>query len=76
GIPEWLTPEVGRLVEFGDLEAFANTAVDLLISGELPQMRQTARQYAQTHFDPEVITSQYEKVYRAATEAATVLSDR
>ncbi|MGK0618403.1 N-acetyl-alpha-D-glucosaminyl L-malate synthase BshA [Meiothermus cerbereus] len=66
GIPEWLTPEVGRLVEFGDLEAFAQAVVELLTSPNLAQMREAARSYAQAHFNPEHITHQYEQVYRLA----------
>lgn len=69
GIPEWLTPEVGRLVEFGDLEAFAETVVELLTSPDLLQMREAARRYAQAHFNPETITDQYERVYRSALAA-------
>jgi len=66
GIPEWLTPEVGRLVAFGDLEAFAQTVVELLTSPNLAQMREAARNHAQAHFNPEHITHQYEQVYRLA----------
>lgn len=68
GIPEWLTPEVGRLAEFGDLEAYANTVVELLHSTELPQMRVAARAYAARNFNPKLITDQYEAIYRAAFE--------
>jgi len=75
GIPEWLTPEVGRLVEFGDLEAFATTVVELLGSAKLPQMRLAAREYAQTYFGPQVITDQYEAVYQAALEHKKVAVD-
>lgn len=63
GVPEWLTPEVGRLVEFGDLEAFAQAVVDLLTSPQLEQMRLAARNHAQAHFNPELITDQYEALY-------------
>ena len=66
GVPEWLTPEVGRLVPFGDLEAFAQAVVEVLTSPGLEQMRASARSYAQTHFNPERITSQYEQVYQMA----------
>jgi N-acetyl-alpha-D-glucosaminyl L-malate synthase BshA len=66
GVPEWLTPEVGRLVEFGDLEAFAQAVVELLTSPQLEQMRLAARNHAQAHFNPELITDQYEALYRRA----------
>lgn len=66
GIPEWLTPEVGRLVQFGDLEAFAQAVVELLTSSDLEQMRTLARSYVQAHFNPERITNRYEQVYRLA----------
>lgn len=75
GIPEWLTGEVGRLVEFGDLEGYAQTVVELLTSGELPEMRRAARHYAQAHFDPERITDQYEAVYQAALERKPLAVD-
>lgn len=38
GIPEWLTPEVGRLVQFGDLEAFAQAVIELLTPSDHEQM--------------------------------------
>jgi len=66
GIPEWLTPEVGRLVEFGDLEAFSQAVVELLVSPSLAQMRESARKYVGVHFNPESISDQYEQVYRRA----------
>lgn len=66
GIPEWLTPEVGRMAEFGDLENYANTVVDLLTSGKLPEMKAAAREYARAHFDPNAITNQYADIYKAA----------
>jgi L-malate glycosyltransferase len=69
GIPEWLSPEVGRMVKFGDLEAFADATTELLTSPNLPQMRQKARQHAQNNFGPEGITNQYEALYRAAHAA-------
>jgi len=72
GIPEWLTPEVGRLVEFGDLEAFAQAVVELLTSPNLAQMREAARNYAQAHFNPDHITHQYEQVYRLAIKNKTL----
>ncbi|GEM84584.1 N-acetyl-alpha-D-glucosaminyl L-malate synthase BshA [Meiothermus hypogaeus] len=72
GIPEWLTPEVGRQVEFGDLEAFAQAVVELLSSPHLAQMREAARQYAQAHFNPETITDQYERVYASAMQGKTL----
>ncbi len=72
GIPEWLTPEVGRLVDFGDLETFANVVVELLTSPDLSQMREKARQYARAHFNPEHITDQYEQVYRLAARGKTL----
>lgn len=75
GIPEWLTPEVGRLVEFGDLEGYAHTVVDLLASPELPKMRQAAQEYAHTHFNPRVITDQYERVYQQASSRKLVRAD-
>lgn len=66
GIPEWLTPEVGRLVEFGDLEGYAEEVVALLLDPDLPEMRVRAREYALEHFNPEKITQQYERVYQNA----------
>ena len=75
GIPEWLTPEVGRLVEFGDLEGYANTVLDLLGSSKLPQMRLAAREYAHAHFNPEIITTQYEQVYQTALKRESVSAD-
>jgi len=74
GIPEWLTPEVGRLTEFGDLEGYAHTVVELLTSGQLPQMREAARSHARSHFSPQAITDQYEAVYQAALERRVVRS--
>lgn len=75
GVPEWLTPEVGRLVEFGDLEAFSHAVVELLTSPALSQMRENARHYAQAHFNPEAITDQYEQVYRLAIRGKTLEAD-
>ena len=75
GVPEWLTPEVGRLVEFGDLEAFSHAVVELLTSPNLVHMREAARHYAQTHFNPESITDQYEQVYRLAMKGKTLATD-
>jgi glycosyltransferase involved in cell wall biosynthesis len=72
GIPEWLTLEVGRLVDFGDLETFANAVLELLTSPGLSQMREKARRYAQAHFNPEYITDQYEQVYRLAARGKTL----
>lgn len=72
GIPEWLTPEVGRLVEFGDLEAFAQTVVELLSSPNLANIREAARRYAQANFHPETITEQYEEVYRLAMQGKSI----
>jgi N-acetyl-alpha-D-glucosaminyl L-malate synthase BshA len=66
GIPEWLVPEVGRLVDFGDLEGYAQTVVDLLLDPQLPHMRHQARQFARERFNPEKITQQYEQVYQKA----------
>lgn len=71
GVPEWLTPEVGRLVPFGDLEAFAQAVVELLTSPDLERMRSSARSYAQTYFNPERITMQYEQVYHLAVRDKT-----
>jgi N-acetyl-alpha-D-glucosaminyl L-malate synthase BshA len=68
GIPEWLTPEVGRLVAFGDLEAFAQAVIELLSSPNLANLREAARHYAEKHFNPETITNQYEQVYHAALQ--------
>ncbi|RDI96442.1 N-acetyl-alpha-D-glucosaminyl L-malate synthase BshA [Meiothermus sp. QL-1] len=76
GIPEWLTPEVGRLVEFGDLEGFAQAVVELLTSEKLPAMREAARAYAEAHFHPEVITQQYEALYQAALQGWPYPHDR
>ncbi len=75
GVHEWLTPEVGRLVEFGDLEAYAQTVLELLASPSLPQMRQTARAYAQQNFNPEHITNQYQEVYDAAVAGLPAAAD-
>ncbi|WP_337870352.1 hypothetical protein [Meiothermus sp.] len=71
GVPEWLTPEVGRLVEYGDLEAFSQAVVQLPTSPDLKQMRASARSYAQTYFNPERITMQYEEVYPLAVRDKT-----
>jgi len=66
GVRELVTPEVGRLVELGDFEGFAETAVELLRSPDFEKMRQRARSYAQTHFPPERITRAYETLYEEA----------
>ncbi len=66
GIPELITPEVGRLVELGDLEAYASAAAELLTSDDLPRMREVARRYAAERFHPDHITAQYEAVYHEA----------
>jgi N-acetyl-alpha-D-glucosaminyl L-malate synthase BshA len=75
GIPEWLIPEVGRLVEFGDLEGFSHAVVEVLTAPGRAQMRETARHYAQAHFNPEAITDQYEQVYRVAIRSKTLEVD-
>lgn len=69
GIPEWLNPDVGRLVEFGDLEGYAQEVVELLLDPELPQMRLRAREYAIQTFNPERITGLYEQLYQNALVA-------
>lgn len=66
GVPELITREVGRLVELGDLEGFAEAILDLLASPDLPRMRARARAYAAERFHPERITRQYLEVYRQA----------
>ncbi|WP_234554429.1 N-acetyl-alpha-D-glucosaminyl L-malate synthase BshA [Thermus caliditerrae] len=66
GVPELITPEVGRLVELGDLEAFAEAVLELLESPQLPQLRQQARAYAAEAFHPEKITRLYLEVYAHA----------
>ncbi len=66
GVPELVTPEVGRLVELGDLEGFAEAVLSLLASPQLPQMRRRARAHAVEGFHPERITRQYLEVYEKA----------
>ncbi|MGC8876244.1 N-acetyl-alpha-D-glucosaminyl L-malate synthase BshA [Thermus sp.] len=66
GVPELVTPEVGRLVELGDLEGFAEAVVELLTSPELPALRRRAREHAAERFHPERITAEYLEVYREA----------
>ncbi|WP_018112247.1 N-acetyl-alpha-D-glucosaminyl L-malate synthase BshA [Thermus igniterrae] len=66
GVPELITPEVGRLVELGDLEGYAEAVLELLASPHLPRMRQRARAYAVEQFHPERITRQYLEVYARA----------
>ncbi|MEZ0347120.1 MAG: N-acetyl-alpha-D-glucosaminyl L-malate synthase BshA [Thermus sp.] len=66
GVPELVRPEVGRLVELGDLEGFAAAILELLAHPELPKMRRRAREYAQERFHPERITRQYLEVYEKA----------
>ncbi len=68
GVPELVTPEVGRLVELGDLEGFAEAVVDLLQSPSLPAMRKRARERALLHFHPDRITGAYLEVYARALE--------
>ncbi len=75
GISEWLTPEVGRLADFGDLEGYAETVVSLLQSDKLPEMRLASRIHAVEHFDPEAITSQYENMYKKALEGKIVVEN-
>ena len=66
GVPELITPEVGRLVELGDLEGYAEAILELLASPDLPRMRQRARAYAIEQFHPERITRKYLEVYAQA----------
>ncbi|MDM7324583.1 MAG: glycosyltransferase, partial [Thermus sp.] len=66
GVPELVRPEVGRLVDLGDLESFAEAVLELLASPTLPKMRQEAREYAMVHFHPERITQAYLEVYAKA----------
>jgi N-acetyl-alpha-D-glucosaminyl L-malate synthase BshA len=66
GVPELITPEVGRLVELGDLEGLAEAVLELLQSPHLPEMRRRARAYAIERFHPEAITGRYLEVYEKA----------
>ncbi|GAB5602439.1 N-acetyl-alpha-D-glucosaminyl L-malate synthase BshA [Thermus sp. FJN-A] len=66
GVPELVRPEVGRLVELGDLEGYAEAILELLASPGLERMRQRAREYAVAEFHPDRITGQYLEVYEAA----------
>ena len=66
GVAEVVTPEVGRLVELGDLEALAEAALDLLGSPRLPEIRRRAREWALLRFHPERITRAYLEVYAKA----------
>ena len=66
GVAEVVTPEVGRLVELGDLEALAEAALDLLESPRLPEIRRRAREWALLRFHPERITRAYLEVYAQA----------
>nr|WP_277621261.1 N-acetyl-alpha-D-glucosaminyl L-malate synthase BshA [Thermus arciformis] len=66
GVPELVTPEVGRLVELGDLEGFAQAVLELLESPDLKRMRERAREYAVERFHPERITREYLEVYQEA----------
>ena len=66
GVAEVVTPEVGRLVELGDLEALAEAALDLLGSPRLPEIRRRAREWALLRFYPERITRAYLEVYAKA----------
>ncbi|TBH21905.1 N-acetyl-alpha-D-glucosaminyl L-malate synthase BshA [Thermus thermamylovorans] len=66
GVPELVTPEVGRLVELGDLEGYAEAILELLASPDLPGLRRRARAYAVAEFHPERITGQYLGVYEEA----------
>ncbi len=66
GVPELIQPEVGRLVELGDLEGYAEAVLELLASPDLPRMRKRARVYAAERFNPERITQQYLEVYLEA----------
>ena len=68
GVPELVRPEVGRLVELGDLEGFAQAVLDLLAHPKLPSMRKAAREYAIARFHPERITQAYLEVYQKALE--------
>lgn len=68
GVPEWLTPNVGRMFEIGDVQGFAETVLNLLYDPEYPQMRQKARPYAIERFSPETITAQYLALYQEAVE--------
>ncbi|MFC0596448.1 N-acetyl-alpha-D-glucosaminyl L-malate synthase BshA [Thermus composti] len=66
GVGEVVTPEVGRLVELGDLEGLAEAAVELLTHPRLPEIRKRARAYAIERFHPERITRAYLEVYEKA----------
>lgn len=63
GVPEWLTPQIGRLFEMGQIPQFAREIVALLTDPQLPQMRRAARQCVLEKFSPEVITRAYEQLY-------------
>ncbi|KGQ22854.1 N-acetyl-alpha-D-glucosaminyl L-malate synthase BshA [Thermus filiformis] len=69
GVPELVGPEVGRLVELGDLEGLAEAALDLLLHPRLPEMRRRARELALTRFHPDRITRAYLEVYQEALES-------
>lgn len=66
GVPELVRPEVGRLVELGDLEGFAEAVLDLLSRPNLARIRRQAREYAVAEYHPQRIIGQYLGVYEAA----------
>ncbi len=68
GVPELISPEVGRLVELGDLEGFAEAVLDLLFHPRLQEMKKRARQLAIARFHPDRITKAYLEVYQEALE--------
>lgn len=68
GVPELVGPEVGRLVEAGDLEGFAEAVLELLSHPRLPEMRKRARELAIARFHPDRITQAYLEVYQEALE--------
>lgn len=66
GVTELVRPEVGRLVELGDLEGLAEAVLELLHSPERERMRRRAREYAVAEYHPDKITAQYLQVYEEA----------
>ncbi len=70
GLPELVTPEVGRLVPVGDVAALAEAIVELTSSRERQaRLAQAARQRVLSHFRPEPALERYEACYERALAA-------